>query len=100
MNTKDLQKVLKQSPLVAELFKTLSHPKRLQILCFLSMQEHTVGELEQMTQCSQSQVSQFLKSLESEGLVSKVIDGKFRRYQLKDQNIKKLMNALYEIYCQ
>ena len=54
----------------AKLFKTLSNPLRLSILCRLFQGEKTVTEIEESTKGSPFQISQFLKRMEYEHLVA------------------------------
>lgn len=97
---KKLDLVRLKSANVAELLKTLAHPARLMILCYLADGEKTVSELEELSEISQSQVSQFLKRMQAEKLVDYRKDGKFVYYRLVDQRIMKLMKSLYGIFCE
>ena len=84
---------------VAMMMKNLSHPGRLLILCSLLDSEKTVTEIENFCEMSQSQTSQYLRTLEAANLVKKERDGKYRYYSLKDHRTKILMNKLQELYC-
>lgn len=84
---------------VASLMKALAHPQRLMILCHLSTNEKTVGELEALCGASQSSVSQYLNRMRLEGLVSSEKRGLFVYYQVEDSKVKKLISALHEIFC-
>lgn len=84
---------------VANLMKALAHPRRLIILCHLSNDEKTVGELEELCGASQSSVSQYLNRMRLEGLVSFEKRGLFVYYRIEDLNVKKLITALHKIYC-
>lgn len=53
----------------AHILKTIAHPLRLKILCELNRQEKTVGELAQITQTAQSNLSQHLAKLRLTGIV-------------------------------
>ncbi len=83
---------------VAEILKNLSHPDRLQILCYLSVKPCNVNELVELTKCSQSAVSQFLKRMERDGLITGERAGHFVNYNITDQKILELMNALHDIF--
>jgi DNA-binding transcriptional ArsR family regulator len=91
--------MLERSSEVAGILKTLGHPKRLLLLCSLSDGEKAVGEIEQICEISQSQVSQFLKRMEGEGLVSSRRDGNFVYYSIKDERVASLINSLANIFC-
>ncbi len=93
------KQMIKRSNRVAHVLKTLGHPKRLLILCYLMEHEITVSELEEQCGLSQSQLSQFLKQMESLNLVKGKRDGNFVFYHLVDPQIKKLIKSLYSIYC-
>ena len=54
---------------VCQILKSLSHPQRLMILGYLLNQPRTVSQLVELTEISQSQVSQFLTRLKYEGLI-------------------------------
>lgn len=84
---------------VAKILKTLGHPKRLLILCALADEEKVVSELEEVCGAGQSQVSQFLKRMENEGLLASRRDGNFVFYSIKDERIKALIQKLAEIFC-
>ena len=99
-NTKTNSQNMKQSSqYVAQVLKTLAHPERLLILCYLTEKERSVNELVELCEISQSAVSQFLMRMKTEGLVSSARDGNFVRYQIKDTRIKKVLDTLYKNYC-
>lgn len=89
----------KKSIVVAEMMKTMGHPGRLLILCSLLDSEKSVSDIEDICGMSQSQTSQYLKKLESEGLIKSQRTGKYNYYSLKDERIKDLMTTLQELYC-
>ena len=84
--------------LVAEILKNLSHPDRLMILCYLSIKPRNVNELSELTECSQSAVSQFLRRMKHQGLIESDRDGHFVNYKIADQKIMELMESLNKIY--
>ncbi|WP_312593908.1 metalloregulator ArsR/SmtB family transcription factor [Comamonas terrigena] len=81
------------------MLKVLGNVDRLMLLCQLSQQERTVGELEQLTGISQPTLSQQLGVLRREGLVSTRREGKFICYQLADKRALQLMQAIHQIFC-
>lgn len=89
-----------QCETVSGILKTMSHPQRLMILCHLTDGEKTVGELERLIGASQSAVSQFLARMKAEGLVSASRNSQHIHYDIKDANVKKLIQSLYRIYCE
>ncbi len=99
MNYNDISQVKKcQCEEAANLFKTLSNPLRLEIFCVLSGGEKSVSDLQKLTSGSQSQISQFLKRMEYEGLVIGRREGTFKFYSLADKRVKELMVALAIIF--
>lgn len=96
---KGLLKLRRQSEVVAQLLKQLSHPQRLLILCSLAEGEKSVGEIEETCGASQSAVSQFLKGMRLEGLVESRREGKQVFYRIRDGRLLELMKSLYQIFC-
>ncbi len=99
MNSLDVKRMLLQCEATAEVLKSLAHPRRLQLLCHLSDEPRTVGELESLCEISQSQASQFLLRLKKEGLLASEREGKFVRYRIADPKVSKLIQALHRIFC-
>lgn len=95
----NIENIVERSEEVANLLKLLSHPLRLRIVCFLAEEAKTVGELESLCDCSQSQMSQYLKALEKENILTKTRDGKYVYYELSSPQIKSLMKSMYKIFC-
>ena len=82
------------------MLKLLGNEDRLLLLCQLSMQERTVGELEQLTGITQPTLSQQLGVLRREGLVTTRREGKFIWYQLADERALQLMQSVHRLFCQ
>lgn len=84
------------------LLKLLSHPVRLSILCnLLHNGEMSVSEIVDAENgtAGQSQISQFLGKMKSENLVKTRKEAQTVFYQLKSPEAKKVVQALYDIYC-
>lgn len=84
------------------LLRLLSHPVRLSILCnLLHRGEMTVGDIvaAEKGAAGQSQISQFLAKMRSEDLVDFRKEGQTVYYQIKSQQAKKVVQALYNLYC-
>lgn len=73
--------------LMAERFKALSEPARLQILKCLQSGEMTVGELVQATGLGQANVSKHLQHLRATAFVSRRKEGLFVHYGLADEHV-------------
>lgn len=84
---------------VAAILKAIAHPQRLMLLCHLADGEKTVGELEKLCGGSQSSISQFLKLMKLEDMVTSEKRGLFVYYKILDPKVKKLVFSLYKIFC-
>lgn len=80
--------------LVAERFKALAEPARLQILNALRGGEMTVGELVDETELGQANVSKHLQLLHSLGFVSRRKEGLFVHYALVDKSVFQLCDIM------
>lgn len=80
--------------LVAERFKALSEPARLQILSCLRSGEMTVTELVDETGFGQANVSKHLQLLHTMGFVLRRKDGLFVYYTLADKSIFQLCDTM------
>ena len=96
----DLQAMRAHAGEAVAMLKLLGNEDRLLLLCQLSQQERTVGELEQLTGVSQPTLSQQLGILRREGLVITRREGKFIWYQLADKRALQLMQAVHQLFCQ
>lgn len=84
---------------VAKFLNVLSNPNRLLVLCHLSTGAHYVSDLERVVDISQSALSQHLAKLRDEGIVEAKKEGLQVSYYIVDENIKKLLPALYDMFC-
>ncbi len=85
---------------VSALLKSISHPTRLMILCQLQDGAKTVGELQQVLQTTQANVSQHLTILRSQGVVSSRKEANFIYNRIGDQRVLTLINTLQDLFCQ
>ncbi len=83
----------------SEFLKALAHESRLHILCHLVEGEKHVGELEEALEIRQSTVSQQLARLRLEGLVTYRRDGKQVFYSLANDDVRKIIRVLVDIFC-
>ena len=97
--TISIQKIKRSCEEVCLILKSLSHPQRLLILGHLLEGSKTVGELVDLCETSQSQMSQFLIRMKFEGLVSSEKDGKYQVYSLADKRLIHLMKTIQKEYC-
>ncbi|MBO0903390.1 ArsR/SmtB family transcription factor [Jiella sonneratiae] len=78
----------------AELFKRLSHPARLAIVCHLASGERSVGELEADLGLAQPSLSQQLTDLRTAGLIAPRRQAKQVFYRLVDERVERVLNIL------
>ena len=84
----------------SQLLKAMANPDRLMLLCQLSRDEKSVGEIEALTGIQQPTLSQQLGVLRDEGLVETRRDGKKIYYSLSNQTVLALMNVLHQEICE
>jgi DNA-binding transcriptional ArsR family regulator len=80
--------------LVAERFKALSEPARLEILSVLRQDESTVGDLVHETGMGQANVSKHLQMLHAQGFVRRRKEGVFVYYALADETVFRLCDLM------
>ncbi len=83
----------------AEFLKALSHEARLVILCMLAEGEKSVSEIEEILDLRQPAVSQQLARLRADNLVDTRRDGKNIYYSLSRPEVRKIIGALYDSFC-
>jgi DNA-binding transcriptional ArsR family regulator len=80
--------------LVAERFKALAEPARLEILNALRHGEMTVGELVEATELGQANVSKHLGMLHQLRFVTRRKEGLYVYYGLSDRDVFKLCDIM------
>lgn len=80
---------------VADYFRALSAPSRLQILAALREEERSVGELASLCDCSSANVSRHLSILLAHGLVARTARGTSAYYRIADPSV----HDLCELVC-
>ncbi len=83
----------------SEILKSIAHPIRLKILCFLMDGEKTVGEIEREFGSSISNISQHLTVLRKIHMVNRRKEANFMFYSVKDPKIAELLGTLKQLYC-
>lgn len=81
------------------LLKALASRTRLMLLCQLIEGERSVGELVTQSGLRGPAVSQHLALLRKDGLVATRREGQTIWYSIASAPARKLVDALYEIYC-
>lgn len=79
--------------------KVMANSDRLMLLCQLSQQEMSVGELEAKLDIRQPTLSQQLTVLRSAGLVSFRREGKNIHYTISSKAAMAVMQVLYQEIC-
>jgi len=95
----DQQKLLDNAQEVAGILKQLSNPYRLMILCCLSDNELTVGDLNQRIDLSQSALSQHLAKLRESNIVTTRRVSQTIFYSITSPKIEDLLRVLDEKFC-
>ena len=78
----------------------LSHEARLVILCLLSDGEKSVTEIERILELRQPAVSQQLARLRADNLVETRRDGKSIYYSLARPEVRQIIGALHDAFCE
>jgi ArsR family transcriptional regulator, virulence genes transcriptional regulator len=82
------------------LLKALANRHRLIIVCQLTEQERSVGELADLLKIRDSTVSQHLALLRKDGLVTARRDGQTIWYSIGSPQARELVRTLYRVYCE
>ena len=99
LSGRDLDRMSSNAREASEFLKALAHESRLHILCKLIDGEKHVSELEEALDIRQSTVSQQLARLRLEGLVTFRREGKQVYYSIADDDVRKIIKVLFEIFC-
>lgn len=83
----------------AGLLKSLANQDRLLILCHLADGEKNVGDLQELLGLRQPTISQQLSRLRFEHLVESRRNGKAIYYRLCSDEVTRIIELLYELYC-
>ncbi len=88
-----------QFAMTSEILKSISHPIRLKILCFLIDGEKTVSEIEKEFGSSISNISQHLTILRKMDIIQRRKEANFMYYSIKDQKILALLDTMKHLFC-
>ena len=95
-----LEKLMKNAREASDFLKALSQESRLLVLCLLSEKERSVSELEAILSLRQSALSQQLARLRYDDLVTTRRDGKQIYYSIADDDVRRVISVVYDIFCQ
>ena len=96
----EMERILGNATTASNFLKAVSHEGRLLILCHLVSGEKSVTELEELLSARQAAVSQQLSRLRLEGLVIPRREGKAIYYRLADDRPKRILELVYDLFCQ
>ncbi len=83
----------------SELLKSIAHPIRLKILCFLIDGEKTVSQIEKEFGSTISNISQHLTILRKMYIINRRKEANFMYYSLKDDRVLSLIKTLKNLFC-
>lgn len=95
----DLRTLQAAAEKACALLKLLANPDRLLVMCRLSQDELSVGELEEQLGIRQPTLSQQLAVLRESGLVTTRRDGKNIFYSVASEQALAVMAVLYQQFC-
>jgi len=95
----DLTQMQDSAAEAEELLKALANRHRLVILCQLIDGERSVGELVDILELRDANVSQHLALLRKDGLVSTRREGQTIWYSIASAPARQMIETLYQIYC-
>ncbi|SON57251.1 Biofilm growth-associated repressor [Hartmannibacter diazotrophicus] len=95
----EIAEMEKKASDVARLLSALGQSKRLMVLCLLAEKEMSVGALAEAVNLSQSALSQHLARMRDLGIVSTRREAQTIYYCLASAETRKLIEVLYETFC-
>jgi DNA-binding transcriptional ArsR family regulator len=95
----ELERLMKRACAASDFLKALSHESRLLLLCLIAERERSVSDLETILSLRQPTVSQQLARLRSDQLVKTRRDGKTMYYSLANNDVRRIIELIYDIFC-
>ena len=95
-----LERLLRRAREASDFLKAVSQESRLLVLCLLAEKERSVSELEAILSIRQSALSQQLARLRYDDLVTTRRDGKQIYYSIADDDVRRIISVVYDIFCQ
>lgn len=99
ISQKEIDDMMDNAMTASRFLKAISHEGRLMTLCYLASGEKSVTDLENLLSSRQAAVSQQLARLRTEGLVEARRDGKTIYYRLADKRAARILDVVYDIFC-
>ncbi len=100
ISEQEMDRMVDNATTASNFLKAVSHEGRLMILCHLVSGEKSVTELEELLSARQAAVSQQLSRLRLEGLVVPRREGKAIYYRLADDRPKRILELVYDLFCE
>ena len=95
----NIEEMTERASEAEDFLKQIANANRLMILCQLSEQELSVGELNALIPLSQSALSQHLAKLREANFVATRKESQTVYYSLADPKVSKLIKVLYDMFC-
>lgn len=95
----ELEALMRNAREASDLLKAISHESRLLLLCILAEKERSVSELEAILSLRQPTVSQQLARLRYDNVVTTRRDGKAIYYSIANEDLRKIVRVIYDIFC-
>jgi DNA-binding transcriptional ArsR family regulator len=95
----DPREMAQHADSAARLLRALANPHRLQVLCVLGAEELSVGEINERIPLSRSALSQHLKVLREDGLVSNRRESQTVHYRVAPGPAMDVIQVLHRHFC-
>ena len=95
----DFEEMKKQVTEASGILKAIANETRLLILCSIIEDDFTVNQLAEITGTAQSAVSQHLKVLSEQNIVSPKRIGKKIIYKITDSRVKAILVLMHALFC-
>ena len=95
----DFEEMKKQAREASAVLKAIANENRLLILCSIVEDDFTVNQLAEITGTGQSAVSQHLKVLSEQNIVSSKRIGKKIIYKITDSRVKAILALMHALFC-
>ena len=95
----EYEEMKKQATEASGILKAIANETRLLILCSIIEDDFTVNQLSEITGTAQSSVSQHLKVLSEQNIVSSKRIGKKIIYKITDTRVKAILVLMHALFC-
>lgn len=95
----ELERLMEMAPQAAEFLRQMSNANRFMILCHISDEERSVGQLEADLGIKQPALSQQLAELRQYGLVKTRRQSRSIYYSIADERVLSLIEVMHGIFC-